>query len=403
MNIGTKIRPLINYCKRSYVVPWKAIKYEKKGRKERKLEKYGGKFNLAIIMGIGKSRDLMRALEDLLRCCGAPLAWEMVSEKIEDDKSFENMIMAIKRNGVAIKGNLDKETVFDENFLPEISKNMAVKRVLDLHSVITEFKSFQGLEKKMKIHRNVDLVIVRQNTEGDYMMLEHSPSKKIAEHLRVITLNNSERVSETAFQYAEKKNRRKIYCLHKRRVLPLSEKVFIDGFLLAASKYPHIPYEIMDVNQGFRAFLKNPKALDVVVTNSLDGTMLKSVLLGMFGSPSLVAGSNIGDDAVVFEPAVRYKSLNFENPTAHFLSGVLLLEHLGLSLFGDAIRKSLEEVFLDGAFTKDLGGNETLSTFTTKVIEKLQKKVPYTLCAYNKIPSITCSHKPIDPYQTIHL
>ncbi|XP_066906516.1 uncharacterized protein [Halyomorpha halys] len=394
---------MFNYSRRNNIdVPWKPLKYERKSKKERKPEKYGGKYNLAIIMGIGKSRDLMQALEDVLKCCGAPLAWEVVTEKIDNNKAFDNMIMAIKRNGVAIKGNLDKETVVDETFRPEISKNMAVRRVLDLHSIITEFKSFKGLKKKMKIHQNIDLVIVRQNTEGDYGMLEHSPNKKIAERLRVITLNSSERVATTAFQYADKKNRAKVFCLHKRRLLPLSEEVFINGFLLAASRYPHIPYQIMEVSEGFRAFLKNPKALDVVVTNSLEGTMLKSVVLGMLGSPCLVAGSNIGDNSVVFEPAERYKDLQFENPTAHFLSGVLLLEHLGLNLFADAIRHSLEEVFIEGILPLDLGGKASLCSFTTKVIEKLQKKVPYALCDYNRIPNIPSPHKP-DPYKSFKL
>ncbi|XP_073992326.1 isocitrate dehydrogenase [NAD] subunit gamma, mitochondrial-like isoform X2 [Rhodnius prolixus] len=351
--------------------------------------------------GVGTGPELAEVMFEVLECAGAPLRYEVLHPE-RNEEEYNYTLQSIKRNGVAIKGNIEPKSS-TELFLAQ-PKNMRIKKDMDLFVDVIECKSFPGIENRMRVHKQLDIVVMRQNTEGEYALLEHEPVRNVLENVQIITYYNTKRVCEYAFNYAIANNRCKVTLLHNQHVNPMTENLMREAFDEVANKYPDILGEKHTVNHGLKMLLKNKNAWDIVITNSVFGSMLVSILFGMIGSARLVAEANVGERYMIFEPAYRGRGLDIAgkdivNPTGFIMSGVLALEGLGHKKPAEYIRQALNELYIEGkTLTIDLGGKATTREFVRNLVQKLRNLAKLVHCKYDPIPKIPPTPPKPEPY-----
>lgn len=205
------------------------------------------------------------------------------------------------------------------------SRNVALRKTLDLFVYVVPIKTFPGLKNKFG---EIDVVLVRQNTEGEYLMLEHEPVPGVAESLKVITRYNSERIAEYAFRYAIENKRKLVTVAHMADVQPLSEGIFVEAASRVHKKYPEIELNVKEVGVAAVQLCKNPKDFDMILATNLNGSMLINFFNGMIGGPALSSGVNLGENGIaVFEPGARNKGSSIvgqgkANPVAMLFAAV---------------------------------------------------------------------------------
>ncbi|KAK9505391.1 hypothetical protein O3M35_009461 [Rhynocoris fuscipes] len=355
--------------------------------------------------GVGIGPELVAITMDVLDCAGARFHYDIVHPE-KDENEFECMIHSVKRNGIGIKASIESKN-YKQLFM-EPTNNMRLRKIMDLYVDVIECKTFPGLENKKKIHKNMDIVIMRQNTEGECDLLEHMPIPNVVENINVMTSFNARRVSEYAFQYAVKHCRKKVSLLFKEDITrSLPEHLGKKTFQEVAAKYPDITTEVCSISHAIKKLMKNDKAMDVVVTNSLLGTILVSILCGIIGSPALLAESNIGNKAQIFESAIRIRGNKLAgqgvaNPTAYIMSGVLALEATGQNTAACNIRSALDRIFSEGeVLTKDLGGNATTQEFAEHLVKLIRERNKMVHCKYDKRPPLPPTPHHVEPYNPV--
>ncbi|XP_025069507.1 isocitrate dehydrogenase [NAD] subunit gamma, mitochondrial [Alligator sinensis] len=303
--------------------------------------KYGGRHMVTMIPGDGIGPELMLHVKEVFRHACVPVDFEEVrvsSEAPEDD--MENAIMAIRRNGVALKGNIETN-----HYLPPShkSRNHIIRTSLDLYANVIHCQSLPGVETR---HQDIDILIVRENTEGEYSSLEHEAGKEpmcpdpaptlaqsVAESLKIITAERSQRIADYAFRLANATGRRKVTAVHKANIMKLGDGLFLQCCREVAAAYPNIAFESMIVDNTTMQLVSRPQQFDVMVMPNLYGNIVNNVCAGLVGGPGLVPGANYGRDYAVFETATRNtgKSIahkNVANPTATLLASCMMLDHL---------------------------------------------------------------------------
>lgn len=206
---------------------------------------------------------------------------------------------------------------------------MALRKTLDLYVYVVPCKTFPGLQNKFG---EVDVVLVRQNTEGEYLMLEHEPIPGVAESLKIVTRYNSARLAEFAFKYAIEHKRKLVTVVHNADVQPLSEGLFVEAALDVSKKYPGVKVNVKEVGVAATQMCRDPNAFDVILATNLNGSMMMNFLNGMIGGPAMSAGTNLAEDGIaVFEPGVRNKGSSIvnqgkANPIAMMLASVGIME-----------------------------------------------------------------------------
>jgi len=322
--------------------------------------------NVTLIKGDGIGPSIMDAAVAVINASGAKINW---LEAEAGMSAFERTgtplpdatMDSIEQTRVAFKGPLT--TMVGEGFR---SINVELRKRYDLYANVRPAKSWHGVKTRFE---DVDIVIVRENTEGLYVGLEHylTPQKDIAESLAVVTRAGSERIVEYAFKYAIDNHRKKVTICHKANILKYTQGLFLKTAREVAAKYPQIEFNEVIVDAACMHMVMRPENFDVVVTTNMFGDILSDLTAGLVGGLGLIPGANIGENAALFEAvhgsAPDITGKNLANPTAVMMAGVMMLNHLGEHEAADRMLKAIEKVVNEGIYvTPDLNPNSATGT-----------------------------------------
>ncbi len=313
---------------------------------------------VTLIPGDGIGPEVVDAALKVLERTDADLDFERVAAgaeilETEGTPLPDSVLESISRNRVALKGPIT--TPVGSGFR---SVNVELRKRLDLYANVRPALSFQGASPR---YRDIDLVVIRENTEGLYSGVERMVDEDHAESVRIITRPGSERVVRFAFRYALKHGRRKLTAVHKANIMKLTGGLFLESARKVAKEFPDVEYEERIVDNMAMQLVVKPHIYDVIVTTNLFGDVLSDLCAGLVGGLGLAPSGNIGDDCAVFEPvhgsAPKYAGKNKVNPTATILSAALMLDHLGMDRESSRIISAVSEVIAKGEdVTYDLGG-----------------------------------------------
>jgi isocitrate dehydrogenase (NAD+) len=334
---------------------------------------------VTLIPGDGIGPELAEATRRVLDASGVAFEWEVVDagEAVMAEHGTplpEGVLESIRRNRVAIKGPIT--TPVGEGFR---SVNVTLRQVLGLYANLRPARSMKGLETR---YEDVDLVIVRENTEDLYAGIEHMVGRDAAESIKIITREASERIARFAFEYAVANGRRKVTAVHKANIMKLSDGLFLESCRTVAADYDgRVEFEDRIVDNMCMQLVQKPELYDVLVLPNLYGDIVSDLAAGLVGGLGVAPGANIGTDAAVFEAvhgsAPKYAGQNKANPTALILSGVMMLRHLGRADAADRVESALREVVAEGrATTYDIGGPAGTSQFADAIIARLAVAAP---------------------------
>ena len=325
---------------------------------------------VTLIPGDGIGPEVTDAMVKVVEASGAKINWEKVQAGEAVIEKYNTaipdyVIDSIKKNKVAIKGPIT--TPVGKGFK---SVNVTLRQKLDLYVNLRPIKSFKGIKSR---YEDVDLVIVRENTEDLYAGIEHKIGDYAAESIKIITKPACKRICKFAFDYAKDNNRKKVTGVHKANIMKLSDGLFLNTFREVAKDY-NIESDDLIVDAAAMNLVLNPENYDVMVMPNLYGDILSDLCSGLVGGLGIIPGANIGKDVAVFEAvhgsAPQIAGQNIANPTAIIQSAVMMLKYLGEVDAAKKIEKALEEVFLKGEkLTVDLGGNSTTEEFTDEIIK----------------------------------
>ncbi|KAJ5130168.1 uncharacterized protein N7515_006207 [Penicillium bovifimosum] len=339
--------------------------------------KYGGKYTVTLIPGDGIGAEVAESVKTIFKADNVPIEWEQVdvsgvdSGNKHSEELFRESLASLKRNKLGLKGILHTpvERSGHQSF------NVALRQELDIYASISLIKNIPGYETR---HKNVDLCIIRENTEGEYSGLEHQSVQGVVESLKIITRAKSERIAKFAFSFALANNRKKVTCIHKANIMKLADGLFRNTFHKVAENYPTLEVNDMIVDNASMQAVSRPQQFDVMVMPNLYGGILSNVGAALVGGPGVVPGCNMGRDVAVFEPGCRHVGLDIKgkdqaNPSALILSGAMLLRHLGLDDHANRISKAVYDVIGEGhTRTRDMGGQATTHEFTRAVLDKME-------------------------------
>jgi isocitrate dehydrogenase (NAD+) len=331
-------------------------------------------YRVTLIPGDGIGPELAEATRRVLDASGVAFDWEVQDAgeamvEAEGTPLPESVLESIRRNRVALKGPIT--TPVGEGFR---SVNVTLRQTLGLYANLRPARSMKGIETR---YQDVDLVIVRENTEDLYAGIEHMVGPDAAESIKIITRAASERIARFAFDYAVANGRRKVTAVHKANIMKLSDGLFLESCRTVAEEYAgRIEFEDRIVDNMCMQLVQKPDLYDVLVLPNLYGDIVSDLCAGLVGGLGVAPGANIGPEAAVFEPvhgsAPKYAGLNRANPTALILSGVLMLRHLGEQPAAERVEAALRAVIAEGsATTPDLGGEGGTREFADAIVERL--------------------------------
>ncbi|AMD20533.1 HDL211Cp [Eremothecium sinecaudum] len=336
-------------------------------------KKYGGRYTVTLIPGDGIGKEVTDSVVSIIEAENAPIDWECIEISGLDNhgEGVQRAVDSLKKNKVGLKGIWS--TPADQT--GHGSLNVAFRKQLDIFANVALFKSFPGVKTKIQ---DVDLVIIRENTEGEYSGLEHESVPGVVESLKIMTKAKSERIARFAFDFALKNNRKSVCAVHKANIMKLGDGLFRNIVNeVGKNEYPEIEVKNIIVDNASMQAVAKPHQFDVLVTPNLYGSILGNIGAALIGGPGLVPGANFGREYAVFEPGCRHVGLDIKgqdvaNPTAMILSSTLMLRHLGLNNFADRISHATYSVIAEGKHTtRDIGGSSSTTEFTNAIIKKL--------------------------------
>lgn len=335
-----------------------------------------GRYVCTMIPGDGVGPDLMYSVQDVIKSVGAPVDFEVLNlSEVNQALSapFDAVQKSLRKNGVAIKGVINVPEQGRSGEL--LSVNQEFRNKMDLYANVVNVKSLPGVKSR---HQNMDFVVIREQTEGEYSALEHESVPGVVECLKVVTAEKSRRIAKFAFDYATKFGRKKVTAVHKANIMKLGDGLFLRSCSEIAKLYPNITFESMIVDNTTMQLASNPQQFDVMVMPNLYGNIIDNLAAGLVGGAGLVAGASYSSDLAVFEPGARHTfdsavGKNSANPTAILLSSVKLLNHLGLDQHATQIEEAVLQVLAEGTVkTRDLGGFASTQQFTAAVINSIK-------------------------------
>jgi isocitrate dehydrogenase (NAD+) len=314
---------------------------------------------VTLIPGDGTGPELARALETVIAATGVAIEWDRQDAGLDVMADYgtplpEHVLASVRRNRVAIKGPIT--TPVGTGFR---SVNVALRKELDLYACLRPAKSLEGVRSRFT---DIDLVVVRENTEDLYAGIEHMVGEDAAESIKIITRRGTERIARFAFEYARRHGRRKVTAVHKANIMKCTDGLFLRVAGEVAAGYPDVEFEDRIVDNMCMQLVQKPELYDVLVLPNLYGDIVSDLCAGLIGGLGVAPGANIGDEAAVFEPvhgsAPRYAGQDKVDPTAILRSGVLLLDHLGEDAAARRMEEAIAAVIAEGReVTYDLGGN----------------------------------------------
>ncbi len=328
---------------------------------------------ITVIPGDGTGPELVSATLQVIEAAGVDVKWEFMEAGLTAyEKGFDYLpqetVESIRRNKIALKGPLT--TPIGTGFR---SINVALRKALDLYVNLRPVKTYEGVLSR---YDNIDLVIVRENTEDLYAGIEHMVGEDAAESIKIITRKGSDRIVRFAFEYARSEKRRKVTVVHKANIMKCTDGLFLNVARQVAEEYPDIEFEDRIVDNMAMQLVSKPHLYDVMVMPNLYGDIISDLCAGLAGGLGVAPGANIGLEAAIFEPvhgsAPKYAGQNKVNPTATILSAVLMLKYMGQNESAAKIEKALAEVIAGKKeVTYDLGGKASTSQMAAAVIRKM--------------------------------
>ena len=334
------------------------------------------KHTIVLIPGDGIGPEVTAAARRVLEAAGCAITWvealagASAVEKGMEDVLPKSTLEAIQTHKVALKGPVT--TPVGKGFK---SVNVQLRQKLHLYAAVRPVRSLPGIKTR---YDGVDMVIVRENTEGLYSGIENEVVPGVVTSLKVASEKACTRIARYAFRYATRRHRQKITVFHKANIMKLSDGLFLDcSRKIYEEEYPNITYEELIIDAGCMKLVQDPTKFDVLLMENLYGDLVSDLCAGLVGGLGVVPGSNIGEDASVFEAvhgsAPDIAGKGWANPLAIIMSSVMMLNHLHEEALGSKIKTAYDAVLAEGKnLTRDLGGTASTDQFADAVIAKMK-------------------------------
>lgn len=328
---------------------------------------------ITMINGDGIGPEISESVMRIISASGLNINWDIQTAgedviKQEGTPLPQRVIDSIKKNKVALKAPVT--TPIGKGFR---SVNVQLRKSLDLYANLRPCKNLPSVKTR---YDNVDIVVVRENTEDLYAGIEKQVDEDTAESIKIITRKASERICKFAFDYAVKNNRKKVCVVTKANIMKLSDGLFLECYRKIAQDYPQIKQREILVDNLCMQLVQDPTKFDVLVLPNLYGDIVSDLTAGLIGGLGVAQGANIGVDCAVFEPvhgsAPDIKGQNKANPTALLLSAIEMLKYINEFSYAEKIEKALFETLNAGICTADLGGSYSTTSFTDEIIKRLK-------------------------------
>ncbi|HTV60458.1 MAG TPA: isocitrate dehydrogenase (NAD(+)) [Verrucomicrobiae bacterium] len=329
---------------------------------------------ITLIPGDGIGPEITAAVKKILAAAGVGITWDEIPPRQEFEKKGldflkSGVVESIQQNRVALKGPMMTEVAGGMR-----SINVGLRQALDLYVNLRPVRNLESVQSRFT---DVDLVIIRENTEDLYAGLEHTVVPGVVESLKIITEKASTRIARYAFDYARKFARKKIHAIHKANIMKLSDGLFLTSIRKVAPEYPEIEYKELIIDNACMQMVLDPHQFDVLLLTNLYGDIMSDLAAGLVGGLGVVPSGNIGHEASVFEAvhgtAPDIAGRGIANPTALLLSSIMMLRHLGELLAAQKIEDALHHVYRERkTLTRDVGGQSSTTEFADAVIRRVQ-------------------------------
>jgi isocitrate dehydrogenase (NAD+) len=329
---------------------------------------------ITLIPGDGIGPEVASAVVRIIEASGVQVTWETKYAGAQALEKFgstlpEDLLDSVRRNRVALKGPIT--TPIGKGFT---SVNVGLRKALDLYANLRPVRALPNVPCR---YPELDLVVVRENTESLYAGLEHVVVPGVVESLKIITEKASTRIARYAFEYARRERRKKVTAIHKANIMKLSDGLFLECFRNVSKDYPEIEADDKIVDNACMQLVMRPEQFDVMLLENLYGDIVSDLCAGLVGGLGLVPGANIGELGAVFEAvhgsAPDIAGQNVANPTALLQSGVLMLRHLGEREAADRVERAMLKVYREGKVrTRDVGGTARTNEFARAVVEAME-------------------------------
>jgi isocitrate dehydrogenase (NAD+) len=328
---------------------------------------------ITLIPGDGIGPEVSSAVVRIIEATGVDIKWETHYAGAQALEKFgttlpEELLESIKRNKVALKGPIT--TPVGKGFT---SVNVGLRKTLDLYANLRPVRALPNVPSR---YPELDLVVVRENTEDLYSGIEHVVVPGVVESIKIITEKASTRIARYAFEFARREGRKKVTAVHKANIMKLSDGLFLDCFRKVSEEYPEIEADDKIVDNACMQLVMRPEQFDIMLLENLYGDIVSDLCAGLIGGLGLVPGANIGELGAVFEAvhgsAPDIAGQGIANPTALLQSSILMLRHLGEREAADRVEGAMLKVYTEGRVrTRDVGGTSHTEEFATAVIEAM--------------------------------
>lgn len=330
---------------------------------------------LTLIPGDGIGPEVTQPTLKIIKAAGVKVKWETQLAGAEALKKKgttlpKELMDSFEKRKVALKGPVT--TPVGEGFA---SVNVELRQTFDLYANLRPIKNLPGVKAR---YRDVDLIVVRENTEGLYSGIEHEVVPGVMESLKIITEKASTRIAKFAFDYARAHGRKKVTTIHKANIMKLTDGLFLQCAKTVGGRYKNIDFSDLIVDNACLQLVLDPTRLDVLLLENLYGDIVSDLAAGLVGGLGVVPGANLGDAHALFESvhgsAPDIKGKNIANPTALILAAVMMLEHISEKIAARRIYGALETVLMKGeVLTPDLGGSGTTTKFADAIIKEIER------------------------------
>ena len=333
------------------------------------------KHALTLIPGDGIGPEVTKPTLEIIKAAGVTIEWETHlagADALKKHKTTipKELMDSFNKNKIALKGPVT--TPVGEGFA---SVNVELRQSFDLYANLRPIRNLPGVKAR---YQNVDLIVVRENTEGLYSGIEHEVVPGVMESLKIITEKASTRIARFAFEFARTHGRKKIAAIHKANIMKLTDGLFLDCARNMATNYTDIAFSDLIVDNACLQLVLDPLKLDVLLLENLYGDIVSDLAAGLVGGLGVVAGANLGDSHALFETvhgsAPDIKGKGIANPTAMISAAIMMLNHISEPAAAKRISVALERVFQRGdCLTPDLGGSATTKKFAEAIIKEMER------------------------------
>src|SRR5271156_2315436 len=330
---------------------------------------------ITLIPGDGIGPEVSQAVKEILAAAGVAINWEEIPARADIERrgtSFmqSGVLESIRKKRVALKGPM--ATAVGPG-APSI--NVGLRKALDLYANLRPVKNLEGVQSRFQ---NVDIVLIRENTEDLYAGIEHTVVPGVVESLKIITERASTRIARFAFEYARKYGRKKIHAIHKANIMKLSDGLFLTSVRKVAPEFKEIEYKELIIDNACMQMVLDPRQFDMLLLTNLYGDIMSDLAAGLVGGLGVVPSGNIGETVAIFEavhgtaPDIAGKGV--ANPTALLMSGIMMLRHVNEMAAAKRVEDALFKVYREGkSLTRDVGGTASTTEFTDNLVSTMSK------------------------------